>query len=118
MLSFAYEAAGALSARYSPRPLLRGRKVLGKPRANMCCEIAKLCPHVIASEAKQSSLLFAALKLDCFVAIAPRNDGSGCLKFESVGWAKARLRRAHHVRCNQNGGTLALCPPTHCHRPA
>jgi hypothetical protein len=39
---------------------------------------------VIASVAKQSSFLpsFARSKLDCFVAMAPRNDGRGRLKFE------------------------------------
>jgi hypothetical protein len=37
---------------------------------------------VIAGEAKQSILSLRG-EMDCFVAFAPRNDGLGCLKFES-----------------------------------
>jgi hypothetical protein len=35
----------------------------------------KRCQTVIASEAKQSSFALAP-KVDCFVAVAPRNDGA------------------------------------------
>jgi hypothetical protein len=57
-------------------------------------EIAKSCLAVIASEAKQSSF-GAAMKMDCFVACAPRNDGlkPGCLKSESGTGNPASTRR-------------------------
>jgi hypothetical protein len=47
----------------------------------------------MTGSAKQPSFLFAALKLDCFVALAPRNDGSGCLKIKSEA-----LSDCHHPR--------------------
>src|SRR4051812_9415129 len=34
-----------------------------------------------------------------------------------VGWAKARLRRAHHLSLGTDGGHASLCPPYDSARP-
>jgi hypothetical protein len=85
----------------------------GKTRAKPARGIAKSCLDVMRSKAtKQSSFLFLGA-MDCFASLAMtvRVVAVENLIRESVGWAKARLRRAHHVDASQMVGTLALCPP-------
>ena len=84
LLPIAHGNAGAVGARLSLRPLFERGTTNCKTQAKLCRENENAClSTVIASdlsaealakaEAKQSS--FAATgKLDCFVAVAPRND--------------------------------------------
>ena len=53
-------------------------------RKKTCCEIADSRHRHCEEHLRRSNPAFflAASKLDCFVAIAPRNDGRGCLKIE------------------------------------
>jgi hypothetical protein len=107
-------AAGASGARHSLRPRFRGREISGTTRAN-CVARMRSCVFVViacdkreafaqGSEAtKQSSfplvLLWIASRSLSSGAHSrdplARNDGSGCLKFESG--MDANVCRHHHV---------------------
>src|SRR5436190_23775070 len=56
-LPIAHGAAGAVGARLSLRPLFGEEQRIGKTRAKTGRENERLCFHVIASAAKQSSFL-------------------------------------------------------------
>jgi hypothetical protein len=66
----AHETAGASGARHSLRPLISESATFPAKLAWMRGEIAKLWLQ------------------------------ESCLEIQSVGWAKAHLRRAHHVSAN------------------
>src|SRR3954466_16385464 len=67
--TFAHGAAGAVGARLSLRPLEDGGTMNWHHSGeNALRERDRMSLHVIASEAKQSSLLRRTRKLDCFVA--------------------------------------------------
>jgi hypothetical protein len=70
LFHFAHKAAGASSARHSLRPLFFKGQDVKQNSRDLRGENAKACPRMT---------LFENL---------------------TVGWAKARLRRAHHVSAN------------------
>jgi hypothetical protein len=89
----AHETAGAARTRHSLRPLtIEGRELIADLGRNAPRDREGVS-SVIASEAKQSISPHEE-RMDCFVAYAPRNDGSGCLKRES----EMCGQRTNHLR--------------------
>jgi hypothetical protein len=110
---FACEAAGASSARYSLRPLIKRVDVPGKTRAKTRGEIAKMCLNVIASAAKQSIL--TSLLRDGLLRFA-RNDDAlqlncpGCLKsWRCLGIVGALPLPARGERVGVKGSSIREC---------
>jgi hypothetical protein len=70
----------------------------------------------MTGSAKQSSFGAARRKLDCFVAIAPRNDDTWLFEIRIRGQRRPS-RRAHHVAQIKIVGTPSLSSGAHSRDP-
>src|SRR5438309_1465102 len=70
---------------------------------------------VIAREGGRSSIpetpVMESISRGVLDAPPSRGMTNGCAATGVAGWAKARLRRAHHLSSGTDGGHAALCPP-------
>src|SRR5258708_25259387 len=105
MHCFARETAGAARTRSSLRPLIfRGARL----SANFGRTASRKCEVVSSRHCERSEAIHGATRLDCFVAIASRNDSFGSLKIESEIFAAVSLTLPWRGRVGSHGAQRAV----------
>jgi hypothetical protein len=93
MLStIAYEAAGASSARYSPRPLFRGSRTKKQTSRENMRRDRETVSHRHCERSEAIQLWRRAKKAGLLRRFAPRNDGSSLFEIRILGVGKGALR--------------------------